>query len=98
MEIAKNELDAIGLDYEEFTVSSSNEIQTVVESMIGKVDCIYIPTDNTISSGMATVAMVANENNLPTIVGEEGMIDGGRIGHLRFELFQPGRTDWGDGC
>lgn len=90
VEIAKNELDAIGLDYEEFTVSSSNEIQTVVESMIGKVDCIYIPTDNTISSGMATVAMVANENNLPTIVGEEGMIDGGGLATYGLSYFNLG--------
>lgn len=78
-DIAKSEIEAIGLEYEEFTVSSSNEIQTVVESMVGKVDCIYIPTDNMLAAGMTTVTMVANENNLPTIVGEEGMVDNGGL-------------------
>ena len=36
---------------------------------------IYAPTDNTIAAGMATVTMVANDNGLPTICGEEGMVD-----------------------
>lgn len=70
---------ANGLEAQDFTVSTSNEIQSVVESMIGKVDVIYAPTDNTIAAGMATVSMVANENGLPTIVGEEGMVDEGGL-------------------
>ena len=72
-DLAKAACDEAGLAYEVFTVASSNEIQTVVESMVGKVDVIYTPTDNTIAAGMSTVAMVANDNNLPTICGETGM-------------------------
>ena len=68
-----------GLTLEEFAVSSTNEIQQVTESMVGKVDAIYIFTDNTISANMATVAMIANENKIPCIVGEEGMIDAGGL-------------------
>ena len=60
-------------------MSSSNEIQQVVESMVGKVDAIYTPTDNTIAAGMTTVAMVANENGLPTICGEVGMVENGGL-------------------
>ena len=62
-----------------YSVSSSNEIQQVVESMVGKVDAIYTPTDNTIAAGMTTVAMVANENGLPTICGEVGMVENGGL-------------------
>ncbi|OUP06551.1 ABC transporter substrate-binding protein [Collinsella sp. An2] len=79
IEMAEAELDAIGLAHERYTVSSSNEIQQVVESMIGKVDAVYTPTDNTIAAGMTTVAMVANENNLPTICGEVGMVENGGL-------------------
>ena len=66
--------EANGLEAVDFTVSSTNEIQTVVESMVGKVDAIYAPTDNTIANGMATVAMIANDNGLPVICGESGMV------------------------
>ena len=55
--MAKEACKAAGLEAADYTVSSSNEIQTVVESMIGKVDVIYAPTDNMIAAGMATVAM-----------------------------------------
>lgn len=68
-----------GLESKDFTVSNSNEIQTVVESMVGKVDVIYAPTDNVISNAMATVAMVATENNLPIIAGEENQVTAGAL-------------------
>ena len=66
-----------GLNATEYTVVSSNDIQTVVESMIGKVDVIYVPTDNVISAGFDTVATLCLDNKIPTIVGEEAMVDKG---------------------
>ena len=82
VEMAEDELDALGLAHERYTVSSSNEIQQVVESMVGKVDAIYAPTDNVIAAGMATVSMVANENKIPTVVGCDTMAeDGGMLSY-----------------
>lgn len=76
--LAEKALDAAGIAHERYSVSSSNEIQQMVESMVGKVDAIYAPTDNTIAAGMATVSMVANESALPVIVGCDTMVqDGG---------------------
>lgn len=76
--LAEKALDAAGIAHERYSVSSSNEIQQMVESMVGKVDAIYAPTDNTIAAGMATVSMVANETALPVIVGCDTMVqDGG---------------------
>ena len=68
-----------GLKLVRYSVSSSNEIQQVVESMVDKVDVVYTPTDNTIAAGMTTVTMIANDNKLPTICGEEGMVDNGGL-------------------
>ena len=79
-----------GLSSETFTVSSSNEIQTVVESMVGKVDVIYAPTDNTIAAGMATVSMVATDNGLPIICGEAGMVEAGGLATYGIDYYQLG--------
>ena len=79
IEMAEEALDGLGIAHERYTVSSSNEIQQVVESMVGNVDAVYTPTDNTIAAGMTTVAMVANENGLPTICGEVGMVENGGL-------------------
>ena len=73
IDMAKEALETAGIASKDYTVSSSNEIQTVVESMVGNVDCIYAPTDNMIAAGMTTVAMVDNENKIPVICGEEGL-------------------------
>lgn len=78
-DLAEKACKDAGLSTERFTVSSSNEIQQVVESMAGKVDAVYAPTDNVIAAGIATVSMVANENNLPVICGEENMVNGGGL-------------------
>lgn len=89
-DMAKAACDAAGLTYKDYTVSNSNEIQTVVESMIGKVDVIYAPTDNMVAAGMATVAMVATDNNIPTICGEAGMIQAGGLATYGIDYFQLG--------
>ena len=80
-----------GLIPSEYTVVSSTDIQTVVESMVGKVDVIYIPTDNVMAAGMDTVSTITNENKIPTIVGEEGMVDKGGFATYGIDYYQLGR-------
>lgn len=88
--MAREAIKAAGMEPVDYTVSTSNEIQTVVTSMVGKVDAIYAPTDNTIAAGMATVAMVANENKIPTICGEEGMVNAGGLATYGIDYFELG--------
>lgn len=82
---------ALGLETMEATVSNTNEIQSVVESLIGKVDAIYAPTDNVIAKAMPTVAMVANANALPVICGEEGMVDAGGLATYGIDYYELGK-------
>ena len=89
-EMAKEACAEEGMEAVEYTVSASNEIQTVVESMVGKVDAIYAPTDNMIAAGMATVAMVANDNGLPVICGESGMVEAGGLATYGIDYYQLG--------
>ena len=96
VEMAEAACDKLGLTYERFTVSSSNEIQSVVESMVGKVDAGYSPTDNTISAAAAQIGEIAKEGKLPFVVGEENMcmgmgvctlsIDYEELGHMAGEM------------
>ena len=77
IELAKKEAEALGFETVKATVSNSNEIQQVVQSLVGKVDAIYIPTDNMLAAGMATVAQVTIPAGIPVIVGAEGMVTSG---------------------
>ena len=88
--LAEETLDGAGLAHERYSVSSSNEIQQMIESMVGKVDAIYAPTDNTIAAGMATVSMVANENGLPVIVGCDTMVEDGGLASYSINYYDLG--------
>ncbi len=89
--LAKEECDRQGLKYIDFTVSSSNEIQQVVQSAIGKVDALYTPTDNMIAAGMATVAQVATPAKLPVFCGEEGMVQQGGLATYGLNYYELGK-------
>ena len=90
VQLAEEALDDAGLAHERYSISSSNEIQQMVESMVGKVDAIYAPTDNTIAAGMATVSMVANENKLPVIVGCDTMVEDGGLASYSISYYDLG--------
>ena len=80
VEMAEAACDKAGLTHDRYTVSSSNEVQSVVESMVGKVDAGYTPTDNTIAAAAAQVGQIAKEGKLPFITGEENMCMGMGMG------------------
>jgi len=91
IELAEKVLDEMGIGYKRYTVSSTNEIQTVVESMVGDVDVIYTPTDNMVASGMSTVSMVATENKIPIICGEKNMVDNGGLATYGIDYYELGK-------
>ena len=91
-QMALNALKEKGLTGVEYTVSSSNEIQTVVESMVGKVDAIYVPTDNVIAAGMTTVAMIATtEHKIPIIGAEAAHVENGALATYGIDYFEVGK-------
>ncbi len=92
---AKDAMEAIGekgLTGAEYTVSNSNEIQSVVESMVGKVDVIYVPTDNVIAAGMSTVSMIATEEHkIPIIGAEVAHVENGALATYGIDYFELGK-------
>lgn len=91
IKLAEEACDKLGLKYVEATVSNSNEIQQVTQSLCGKVDVIYSPTDNMIAAGMPLVGQVALENKIPVIVGEEGMCRAGGLATYGINYYELGK-------
>ena len=71
-------------------IAMLHKILPVVESMVGKVDAVYSPTDNTIAAGMAQVGQIAKENKLPIIPGEKGMCEAGGLCTLSIDYTELG--------
>ena len=89
--LAKAECDKQGLAYVDATVSNTNEVQQVVQSLVGKVDAIYTPTDNMIASTMATVSLVTTPAKIPVITGEDGMVQGGGLATYGINYYELGK-------
>ncbi|MDD2579716.1 MAG: ABC transporter substrate-binding protein [Eubacteriales bacterium] len=88
--IAKEAAADLGLEVVEATVSSSNEIQQVIESVVDSVDAMYIPTDNTFANAMSTVTLVTEPKGIPVIVGEEGMVNNGGLATIGLSYYKLG--------
>lgn len=88
--LVKEACEALGLTVVEATVTSSNDVQQVTQSLVSKVDAIYIPTDNTFASAMPIVAEITNEAKIPTICGESNMVLGGGLATLGINYYNLG--------
>lgn len=80
-------LEELGLKAEHYTVSHSNDLQSVIESSIGKVDAWYLPTDNMFADAMGTVSQVAKPAKMPVIAGEENMVNQGALATVSLDYY-----------
>ncbi|MHC1771513.1 MAG: ABC transporter substrate binding protein [Flexilinea sp.] len=80
----------LGLEVEKGTITSVNDIEQVASSLAGKVDVIYVPTDNTIASAMPNLAKVAEEKKIPVICGEPGMVAAGGLATIGIDYYKLG--------
>lgn len=80
--LVKEACEKLGLAVVEATVTNSNDVQQVTQSLVGKVNAIYIPTDNVFASAMPIVAQITTANKIPTICGESNMVLGGGFATL----------------
>lgn len=86
----REELEKLGFEVKDYTVADTNEITSVTTKACGEVDCIYIPTDNTIASATAAVNEIAAPANIPIIAGEEGICKGCGVATLSISYYSIG--------
>ncbi|KYD10464.1 ABC transporter substrate-binding protein [Heyndrickxia sporothermodurans] len=75
----------IGLTIVEASASTSAEVKQATESLVGKVDGLYIISDNTVVSALESVVSVANDNKLPMMAAEFDSVGRGALGAYGFE-------------
>lgn len=79
-----------GVTIVEAPATKSSEVQGAAQSLVGKVDVIYVPTDNTIVSALEAVIAVGKENKLPVFSGDTDSVTRGTIASIGFDYFQVG--------
>jgi len=90
-ELAKKACEELGLRLIEATVSSSADVFLSAQSLVGRVDAIYVSTDNATVSALDAVAQVTNENDIPLILADPTTIGKGALAALGFNYYQHGQ-------
>jgi putative ABC transport system substrate-binding protein len=66
-DLARQACEEMGIEFVETTVTNSAEVKQAVQSIIRRIDGLYISTDNTVVSALSAVTEVAMENNVPVM-------------------------------
>ena len=90
VKIAREAAPGLGFTLHEATVTATNEVMQAAQSLVGKVDAIYLPTDNTVISSLSAVLQVAEENKIPVIAGESNSVEEGALATLGIDYYKLG--------
>lgn len=66
------------------------DVLTAAKSLIGKVEAIYVPTDNTIVSAFESVVKVGIDSNIPVFAGDTSSVERGAVAALGFNYYDVG--------
>jgi len=66
--------DAKGIEVVEKTVSTSADVLTAAQSLVGQVDAIWVGTDNTVVTAFEALVGVCEDNDIPLFAADEDSI------------------------
>ncbi|EMT46763.1 MULTISPECIES: ABC transporter substrate-binding protein [Anoxybacillus] len=90
IDAVKKAMEGTDLTIVPVSVSTSAEVKQAAESLVGKVDCFYVITDNTVVSALESVIQVANDQNVPLFVGELDSVKRGGFAAYGFDYYDIG--------
>jgi len=83
----------LGIEYIETTVANSSEVRKATETLAGRVDALYISTDNTVLSALNDVVDVALVNKLPIMSADPSSAEkSGVLVAWGFDYYKMGRA------
>ena len=91
IELLREAAKKSGVEVVEATVSNVNDIQQAVASLKGKVQGLYLPTDNVIASAVPALTKVAVPAKLPIVAGEGGMVRAGCLASIAVDYYTLGK-------
>jgi putative ABC transport system substrate-binding protein len=90
LELLKAEAPARGIEIEEAPAPKSSDVLPAAQSLVGQVEAIYVPTDNTVVTALEAIVQVGQQNKLPVIAGDTDSVTRGAIAALGFNYADVG--------
>lgn len=91
VQIARDAARDLGLTLVEATAATTAEVLQAAQSLVGRVDAIYVPTDNTVVAAIESVVLVSEGARLPLIAGEDQSVENGALATIGIDYYQLGR-------
>lgn len=73
------------------TIANSSGVYQAAKSLVGRVDVVYIPTDNTVVSAIESAVKVCRQNSLPLIAADVDSVERGAVAALAVDYYLMGR-------
>ncbi|MGW8193389.1 MAG: ABC transporter substrate-binding protein [Desulforhopalus sp.] len=80
----------LGFTTVEATASKTADVYQAAKSLVGKVDAVFIPTDNTIVSALESVIKVGIQNNMPVFAADVDSVKRGAVAAMGFDYYKHG--------
>jgi len=87
----KIEADKMGIKIIESAAPKSSDVMIATKQLVGKVDAIYCPIDNTIISAVESVVKVGIDAQIPVFAGDTDTVSRGAIAAVGYDYFDLGR-------
>ena len=80
-----------GVTIVEAAAARTVDVPTAAQSLIGKADAIYTPTDNNVVSAFEGIVKVAQQAKLPVIAADTATVERGAVAALGLNYYDIGR-------
>jgi len=80
-----------GFDVIEATVSKSSDVFQATKSLVGQVDAVFVPTDNTVVSALESAIKVCTQAKLALFCADVDSVKRGAVAAMGFDYYKHGR-------
>ncbi|WP_029050017.1 ABC transporter substrate-binding protein [Cupriavidus sp. amp6] len=87
----KRAATAAGLTVVESAAPRTVDVASAAQSLVGKIDVFYAPTDNNVTSAFESLAKVANQSHIPVVAADTDMVRRGATAALSLNYYDLGR-------
>lgn len=89
--IAEEVAGEMGIEIAKATANKTSEVKLAADSLKGRVDAIWVSTDNTVVSALPAVSEVARNENIPLVTADPTTIQDGPVAAFGWSYARHGR-------
>lgn len=87
---AEERLAEHGIELVRAAVTNTSEVQQAAQSLIDRVDALFVTLDNSVVNGVDSIIQIANEHDIPFFSSDRDTVVGGAFATVGFSYYEHG--------